>query len=306
MKILTCVAIVFVSAQLSLAQSLTIHKVDHTSMSFDLSQIDSITFASTVPLVAIHAPVLTLQFNDFMYNHNEHMTSDGIYIYTVNGGDDAHGRIKRYTWGGGFVDSVNIPLDFRSIMYNSRDGYLYASTYMGNLYKITNYAAGTYQLLFTALFTNIQASPALSADGNYVYGFNAGTLKKFNLATGALVETLTGFQCGSGNFGGDGAVAVDADYIYTINVTTHTVYVYTLAGSLVTTLTLPNGDFGTSFSCAMGYLFIARDGNYSTGTWYGYNVRRPLPTLSTTMESIQPEPERTPIIIRSAEDTNHP
>lgn len=303
MKTLPLVVALFVMAQGAGSQSLTIHKVDHTSQTFMLAQIDSITFSNSVPLVALHDPIPALQFNEFIATHNVHMTSDGMYIYTVNGGEGSVGRIKRYTWGGVFLDSVNIKLDMRSIMFNSKDGLLYLSTYGGSLYQLTNYTTGTFKLLRDSLFEYNQSSAALSADGNFVYAFDRGTLKKYDLSTGTVVQTLTGLLFGAGAANGDGAVAVDAEYIYTINIATHTVYVYTMTGSPVRTLTLPNGNWGFSLSYTMGYLFVARDGNYSVGTWYGYNIRRPVTLQSELPGRSDPEPDRVQRTPPRGEDT---
>jgi hypothetical protein len=254
-------------------------KIDSVAVTNDLT----LSFGSgQFGIGALHDPILSVIFNENIYNHNFHITSDGNYLYTVNGGSASAGRIKRYTLSGVYIDSVMIPLDFRSIMYNRKDGYLYACAYDRNLYKITDMAAGTYQLLYTALFDYNQSSLALSWDGNFVYAFYQGTLKKYSLATGALVQTLSGFQYGSGNFGGDGAVAVDQDYIYTINTALNTVYVYTLGGVFVRNLTLSFGNVGISLSFVNnGYLFLSKDGNYGMGTWYGYNIR-----LSTSIPAI--------------------
>ena len=86
--------------------------------------------------------------------------------------------------------------------------------------------------------------------------------------------------------GADGAVAVDADYFYTWDPATGTVYLYDHEGTFETSLTLSNGNYGYSLSCFNGYLFVARDAGYATGIWYGYNIRRKLsgsPVMNTKM-----------------------
>ncbi|MBS0011473.1 MAG: hypothetical protein KFF49_08685 [Bacteroidales bacterium] len=229
-------------------------------------------------LQALHDPILEVQFDDDPYNHNMHIASDGSYYYTVNGGNFTSGMINKYTLEGQFIDSYDIELDFRSIMYNDADGYFYAcgfeSDYLGNIYKITSIENGTFQILYTDLYEYAQSSTALSLDGQYIYAFNSGTLKKYNLSDGTLVETLTGLNCGIGNYGGDGAVAVDPDYIYTWNAGTRTVYVYNHSGTLVRTMTLDYGNNGNSLSFVDGYLFVSVDADYAIGTWYGYNIRK--------------------------------
>jgi len=284
-------SLTIVWAQLGHSQTLNIHKSDHSIQSVQLADIDSITFTTTDELtfLPIHDPVLAIQFDEFIATHNMHIASDGNYLYTVNGGVASVGLIKRYTLDGTFVDSVSVPLSMRSIMFNRADGYLYIGAIGGDIYRLTDYHSGTTVMLYPGLLDNGQAGPALSWDGSMIYGFNQGTLKRYSLATGALIDSLTGFQCGPSFSTGGAVVAVDPDYIYTWDAATMTVYVYTLAGSFVRTLTLTSGDYGFSLSFVDGYLFVSTDGNYATGTWYGYNVRLSTPvatlidrTLGTT------------------------
>jgi hypothetical protein len=218
-------------------------------------------------------PTLTLQFDDDAYNHNMHIASDGNYYYTCNGGNYAVGKINKFTLTGVFVASYQILLDMRSIMYNKADRYFYASTFGGGLAKITNVEAGTFTTLSNFRFDYSQASTAISDDGLYVLAFYAGTLKKYKLSDGVLVQTITGLNYGTGNFGGDGAVAVDFQYIYTWNSNSKIVYVYDLNGTFVRTMTLSLGNNGQSLSSVNEILFVSRDGNYSIGTWYGYKVQ---------------------------------
>jgi len=220
----------------------------------------------------LHDPLPAVQFDEYLLNHNMSIASDGKYYYTINGGNAAWGRIKRYTLAGKFVDSVNVGIDGRSIMYNKADGFLYVGGWNGNLYRMT-YAGRDVELLYSNLFDYSEASPAMSEDGNYVYGFYAGKLKKYSIADGSVVESLTGLHCGYGNLGGDGAVAVDQDYIYTWDAVAKTVFVYTHTGDSVRSFSLHAGDNGMSLSFVNGRLFVSRDGDYGTGTWYGYDVR---------------------------------
>jgi hypothetical protein len=127
--------------------------------------------------------------------------------------------------------------------------------------------------VYGKLFDYSEASPAMSEDGNYLYGFSAGTLKKYSIADGSVVDSVKGLHCGRGNFGGEGAVAVDQDYIYTWDAAARTVFVYTLKGVAVRSFSLGAGDNGMSLSFVNGKLFVSRDGDYGTGTWYGYDLR---------------------------------
>jgi hypothetical protein len=229
-------------------------------------------------LIALHDPVLEILFKDRTGNHNMGIATDGKYYYTCNGGNYSIGRINKYTLTGDSITSYPVAIDMRSIMYNKADGNLYVSGFENitserNIYKITSLANGTFVKTLPNLYDYIQASVALSDDGQYLYAFNKGTLKQYKLSDGSPVDTLEGLNYGTGS-GADGAVAVDPDYIYTWDPATGTVYVYDHQGAFVKSLTLSNGNYGFSLSCFNGYLFVSRDGNYSTGTWYGYNIRR--------------------------------
>jgi hypothetical protein len=84
-------------------------------------------------------------------------------------------------------------------------------------------------------------------------------------------------QCGSTYLLGSATVAIGSGYIYTWDSSTKTVYTYTLSGTLFKTTVLSSGSFGPSLSFADGKIFVSDDGNYNTGTWYGYNVAGVLP-----------------------------
>jgi len=235
---------------------------------------------TTSYLAALHDPVFVLQFNDNLSNHNMHIATDGNYYYTCNGGTASIGKINKYSLSGVFIASYPIVIDMRSIMYNKVDKYFYVSGFESgsecNIYKITNMQTGSYSKLFTNLYEYYQSGVALSDDGQYLFAFNKGYLKEYKLADGTLVKTFTGLSCGANAATGDGAVAVDPDYIYTWNSATMTVYVYNLDGQFVKSMTLANGNYGFSLSFLDGYLFVAKDGNYSTGTWYCYNIRKDI------------------------------
>lgn len=231
-------------------------------------------------LQSLHDPVLEIIFKDRPGNHNMGIATDGYYYYTCNGGAYTVGRINKYTLSGDSVTSYPIAIDMRSIMYNKADGNFYVSGFENNtsernIYKITNMQTGAFDKIYPNLYDYYQASVALSDDGLYLYAFNKGTLKQYNLSNGSLVNTFQGLNYGAVS-GADGAVAVDPDYIYTWDPATGTVYIYDHQGVYVKSLILSNGNYGYSLSCFNGYVFVARDGNYSTGTWYGYNIRRKL------------------------------
>ena len=221
----------------------------------------------------LHPPVAGLSFQDPVPNHNMGIASDGVYYYTVCGGQSANGRLAKYDMSGNPAGTIPCPMDFRSIVYNNADGLFYGSTYGGDVFKITDLANGTYQILFSSILQNSQSSIGISWDGQYIYDNNSGTVNIINLATGSIVSTLSGLSCGSGASGGGSSIAADPDYLYTCNTASMSLYVYDHSGNLIQTYTLLNGNYGFSLSFITGSIFTAVDGNYGTGTWYEHQIR---------------------------------
>jgi len=227
------------------------------------------------------SPQLQVQFGDQVKRHNMHITSDGRYYYTVNGGNADDGVINKYSLSGQFMASYPISLDMRTIMYNPQDESLYVSTYGQTIYKITNLNSGTYETKFDQLYDNGQAALALSPDGNYFYYLNAGTLKKFDFNTGTTIRTFDGLKSGANS---DFTVAVDEQYIYTFDSDAKKIYVYDLDGNYVSSLDMPLGCYPFSLSVANGLLFSSADGNTGLGTWYGYKVKSAAQQSSASPE----------------------
>lgn len=213
-----------------------------------------------------------ISFNESPVNHNMHITSDGEYYYTINGGSANSGQVNKFDLNGNLLQTFPITLDGRGLSYNPADSFLYVSTYMGDIVKITNLNAGTFTTVFSGIMQDNQASFALSTDGSKFYDFFAGTLYVRDMTTGGILNTIVGLSSGTGNYGGEAAVAVDSTHIYTWNATNQTVYKYDLSGSFIQTMVLDSGNNGISLSVANGYLFVSKDGNYNIGTWYGYHL----------------------------------
>ena len=271
-NILTIFTSILLLCGFTFAQKMNVHTSSGVS-TYNLADIDSITFSMSSDLGDLHDPVLEVQFDENPGNHNMHIASDGSYYYTINGGSSSSGQINKFTLAGTLVQTYPIQIDGRGLTYNYADGYLYASLFGGDIAKITSLENGTWDIVHTSIMQNVQASFDISPDGTKFYDFYNGTLEIHNFQTGALETTLTGLTCGSGNYGGDAAVSVDGEYIYTWDSSIKTVYVYSNAGSLVRTMVLSDGDNGQSLSYFDGYLFVSKDGNYDIGTWYGYNIR---------------------------------
>ncbi|HPS27188.1 MAG TPA: hypothetical protein PK269_06210, partial [Bacteroidales bacterium] len=68
------------------------------------------------------------------------------------------------------------------------------------------------------------------------------------------------------------SVAVDGKYIYTWNADYKLIFVYDMKGQKVKSVEVEKGSYGFSLSYANGLIFVADDGDYATGTWYGYNL----------------------------------
>jgi|GEM_PF-941361 len=219
-------------------------------------------------------PVLEISFTDAPYNHNMGIASDGFFYYTVNGGNTTNGMINKYDLQGNFVSSIPCNLDFRGIVYNRANNHFYVSTYNNTaVYKILDINAGTYELLFSNILQNNQGSIGISFNGQEFYDQYNGTVNVRSLQTGALLQTMTGFSYGAGNWGGNSTITADPDYLYTWDCTAHRVFVYNLNGTPVSSFQIANGDNGMSLSFIDGMMFVALDANYGTGTWYGYRIR---------------------------------
>jgi hypothetical protein len=50
------------------------------------------------------------------------------------------------------------------------------------------------------------------------------------------------------------------------------VFVYDLKANKIKTVYIANGEYGFALSYANGLLFVATDGDYDIGSWYGYNL----------------------------------
>lgn len=230
-------------------------------------------------LVDIHEPVLEVVLNEHPYNHNMSITSDGDFYYTINGGGTSVGQIQKFDKDTALVATYPIPIDGRGFVFNRSDNTFYASLFQGHIVKITSLDSARFETLHPSLMQSGQASFALSPDGSKLYNFYNGTLIIHDFLSGIPIDTLTGLSHGSGSNTGLDAVAVDGKYIYTCDTasdTLTTIFVYDNSGTFVTDFQLPYGNYGYSLSVFEGYLFIAIDGNYNVGTWYGYNIRRAL------------------------------
>jgi hypothetical protein len=227
-------------------------------------------FLLNVGKAQILQPKIT--FNEDPRTHNVHITSDGSYYYTCNGGVASKGQINKFSFDGNLVETYDVELDMRSIMYYKKDKSFYVNCFDGNMYKITNLETGEYKVILKDFYENTQANLALSPNGKLLYYFDDGTLKIFSFPKGKLKKTYVGLNRGNQFTTGQSSVAVDGKYIYTWNSSKSKIYIYDLKGKPVKDVKISDGDYGFSLSCANGLVFVSTDGNYDTGTWYGYDL----------------------------------
>jgi hypothetical protein len=212
-------------------------------------------------------PVLIIDFDDTIPMHNMGIASDGTYYYTSNGGTASSGQINTYDLNGVFISSVPCTIDMRSIFYNSSDGNLYAKTYGYDLYQVDP-VTGSATLILAGIFFYNQSAPAITPDGTTLIEHDTGTVYFIDFATGALINTLTGFYCGG--FPSSTAVGTDGDRIFTWDGSL--VHVCDMGGVFIESYNLPSGNYGFSLKFVNGLLFASVDGAGGTGHWYGYDV----------------------------------
>jgi len=215
-------------------------------------------------------PVIT--FEEDPLTHNVHVASDGEHYYTVNGGRAEKGQISKFAFTGKLLDSYDIKLDMRSIMFNKKDKKFYVCTFEREIFRINDLQRGSYEKVSSEMYDNGQANLAMSANGKSIYYFNNGTLQIFSFPKGALQKEMKGFDSGKSFSSGGGSVAVDGKYIYTWNADYKLIFVYDMKGQKVKSVEVEKGSYGFSLSYANGLIFVADDGDYATGTWYGYNL----------------------------------
>jgi len=224
--------------------------------------------------MAVNAQTLTPRtvFKDDPQTHNMHITSDGKYLYTCNGGKSDLGQISKFTLDGVKIASYKTGLDMRSIMYNHSDKQLYVNSYDQKLYKITDLEKGVYTEVFDFSERSEQSVPAFSDNGKLIYFMEYGQVFVYSLKNKKLKDTLSGLNSTDNAADGGTAIAVDKKNIYCWDAGQQTVYIYDLKGKFRKSFELKHGSYGFSLSCANGLLWVSDDGNYEEGTWYGYAV----------------------------------
>ncbi len=215
-------------------------------------------------------PVVVFRENPL--THNMHITSDGRFLYTCNGGKAESGQVCRYYPDGTKSACYKIGLDMRSIMYNTSDKKLYVNTYERKLYRIEDLSTGKYTEICGFPERSEQSAPAISTNGKLIYFMEYGVLYAYAMKNLQLKTTLSGLKTADDAASGGTSVAVDKKHIYSWNAAEQTVYIYDLKGEFRKSVKLPLGEYGFSLSFANGLLWVSSDGDYDEGTWYGYAV----------------------------------
>lgn len=229
----------------------------------------------TLGMFSLNAQTISpdIFFNDEPGTHNMGITSDGEFYYTCNGGKTYEGKISKYSLKGNFMKSYEVDLDMRSIMYNTKDGGLYVNCYDGNIYKISNLDDGSFQLVYSKLYKNEQASLAIGPKGKYLYCLDENTLNVYDFAKGTVVNTFYNINSGPDLGSGSNSVAASKKYIITFNAEKQAFFIYDKKGKLKETIKFMDGNYGFSLSYANGHIFVATDGDYGMGKWFGYDYK---------------------------------
>jgi len=230
----------------------------------------SLLLVCTLIYPQVIKPVIT--FEDDPLTHNMGIASDGSYYYTINGGVTNKGQINKYSLNGNYIDSYEISLDMRSVFYNKKDMKFYVNCYDKGIYRITDITTGKFELIEKDLYENEQLSMAMSDNGKLLYCFDKGELKIYKFPKLKLYKTIKGIDYGSGITSGETSIAVSKNNFFTCNSSEKMIFVYDLKGNKIKTVYYSSGDYSFSLSYANGLLFIANDGNYDIGTWFGYKI----------------------------------
>jgi hypothetical protein len=203
--------------------------------------------------------------------------------YSVNAGTTTYPIETFSVIGGNALSSTSQGADYRGLWWNSATGAVEGNTFNSgglfqhNLASGTFYAAGTVTNIATSNMPNSQSMGHANVAGNIVVYYNAGTLYRYNRATGAFISSIgiSGLPVATSNLnsyavayvGVPNGEALVYDYVnkrvYFINLTT---------GVYLTTCQLPSTAPAASsyqFGFANERVFLY---NSSSSQWYGYKV----------------------------------
>ncbi|MBK7213327.1 MAG: hypothetical protein IPH88_08585 [Bacteroidales bacterium] len=211
-------------------------------------------------------------FREDAQTHNMHIASDGKFLYTCNGGVPDKGQISKFSLSGEKIASYPMELDMRSIVFNNADGKLYVSTYDKQIYRINDLMMGNCKAVFSFEDRDGQSVPGIDPKGKYFYFYENGDVYLYAAKNGKLKKKISGLGDTPGSPLENSTIAVDKNYMYTWSPDEQKVFAYTLKGKFVKSFKLNQGNYSFSLSAANDMIWVSIDGNYDTGTWYGYSL----------------------------------
>ncbi|MBM4164453.1 MAG: hypothetical protein FJ222_08435 [Lentisphaerae bacterium] len=217
-------------------------------------------------------------FTDRLSSTTMTLTYDGTHYWSCSGGSSSGYRLAKYTAAGAWVQSFQPNVDWRSVYSQNGNGTpVYGRGFSSSQILIMN-GDGTFANHITLVggSLNSQSSVVLDDTGDELIAFNAGTVTRWNAATGALIGTVT--------LDGFGTLNGENDYPQNRGIIKRAGFYLTYAGPCVltawdadgnrvssTTLTGAGTSFDSYFSLsyANGMVFIVDNAG---GLWRGYNV----------------------------------
>ena len=214
-----------------------------------------------------------LKIKDYVYFHNMSITYDGHHYFTINGGNTDYCKLNEYNAKGDFIISYNVELDSRAIFYNTADDKLYVKAFGADLYEI--FLDSQYgEIILAHVFNDENSSPALSADGNFIYEFVNGEVRVLDFTDGDEIRTFN-LANYFDEYPYNVTIAASAKNLFVWGGKDE-VSVYDLEGKYVGNIKLPIAGYGFSLSYCNGMLWVAEDADGSTdggnGYWYGFKI----------------------------------
>src|SRR5690349_12473535 len=99
---------IFAQTETSVTETKNAHD-DTTRDTADFSR----SSAKNKPVSVLKSNSITpvISFDEFPVNHNMHITSDGNYYYTINGGNSSIGQINKFSFNGILIKTYPISID---------------------------------------------------------------------------------------------------------------------------------------------------------------------------------------------------
>jgi len=223
------------------------------------------------PTVLTATPALKIK--DYVFFHNVSITYNGSHYFTINGGNTDYCRLNEYDEAGNFIETYDIELDGRAILYNGNEEELYVKNYGTDLYWFDSEMEDV-DIELAGIFENENSSPAISPDGQFIYELVDDEVRVLEFDSGDEIKT---FQLSDyyDEHLYNSAIAASDKYLFVWGAKNE-VLVYSLEGKYINKIELPWVGYGLSLSYCNGMLWIAEDADASTeggnGYWYGFKI----------------------------------